>query len=121
VFGPPQPKERARRGSDGKWRTPTATRQYEAAVRAVATLSRPRRGSRLQWPLDARYEVTIVTYFANARRRDVDNVAKACLDALNGVAWRDDSQVMRLVVERGEVDKAQPRTVVTINLASEGS
>ena len=33
-------------------------------------------------------------------RFDVDNVAKACLDALTGVIWRDDSQVIRLLVEK---------------------
>jgi Holliday junction resolvase RusA-like endonuclease len=33
-------------------------------------------------------------------RQDVDNVAKAVLDALNGVAWVDDTQVRRLVVEK---------------------
>ena len=34
------------------------------------------------------------------KRLDVDNVAKACLDALTGVLWRDDSQVMRLEVQK---------------------
>lgn len=33
-------------------------------------------------------------------RPDADNYAKACLDALNRVAWRDDSQVTRLTVEK---------------------
>lgn len=33
-------------------------------------------------------------------RADVDNAAKAVLDSLNGVAWEDDSQVQRLVVEK---------------------
>ena len=33
-------------------------------------------------------------------RQDVDNVAKAVLDALNGVAWVDDTQVRRLVIEK---------------------
>jgi len=33
-------------------------------------------------------------------RCDLDNCAKAVLDALNGVAWVDDSQVSRLVVEK---------------------
>jgi len=33
-------------------------------------------------------------------RQDVDNVAKAVLDALTGVAWEDDRQVRRLVIEK---------------------
>lgn len=33
-------------------------------------------------------------------RPDLDNCAKAVLDALNGVAWEDDAQVVRLVVSK---------------------
>jgi crossover junction endodeoxyribonuclease RusA len=33
-------------------------------------------------------------------RVDVDNVAKACLDALTGLLWRDDRQVVRLSIEK---------------------
>jgi crossover junction endodeoxyribonuclease RusA len=33
-------------------------------------------------------------------RCDVDNVAKAILDSLTGIAWEDDAQVARLVVEK---------------------
>ncbi|MEQ8665528.1 MAG: RusA family crossover junction endodeoxyribonuclease [Rhodospirillales bacterium] len=40
----------------------------------------------------------------NGRRLDCDNVAKACLDALTGVLWIDDSQVVRLVVEKVQSD-----------------
>ena len=45
-------------------------------------------------------------------RIDIDNAAKAVLDALNGVAWEDDAQVRRLVVEKSY--GPQGRTVVTI-------
>lgn len=34
------------------------------------------------------------------RPPDVDNVAKACLDALSGIVWRDDRQVVSLTVEK---------------------
>ena len=45
-------------------------------------------------------------------RADVDNAAKAVLDSLNGVAWEDDSQVQRLVVEKSY--GAEARTTVRI-------
>lgn len=31
---------------------------------------------------------------------DVDNIAKAVLDALNGIAWHDDSQIVSLFIEK---------------------
>lgn len=34
------------------------------------------------------------------RRDDADNVAKLCLDALNGVFWQDDTQVVSLYVQK---------------------
>lgn len=39
------------------------------------------------------------------RKLDCDNVAKACLDALTGVVWRDDSQVVRLSAEKVQSDR----------------
>lgn len=45
-------------------------------------------------------------------RADVDNAAKAVLDSLNGIAWEDDSQVQRLVVEKSYGTEA--RTTVRI-------
>lgn len=47
------------------------------------------------------FEVTIwIEQPGNGRRLDCDNVAKACLDALTGIVWIDDSQVVRLHVEK---------------------
>ncbi|MBR3795752.1 MAG: RusA family crossover junction endodeoxyribonuclease [Clostridia bacterium] len=34
------------------------------------------------------------------KKPDVDNVAKAVLDALNGVAWNDDKQITLLIVQK---------------------
>lgn len=36
----------------------------------------------------------------HTKKADVDNLAKAVMDALNGVAWVDDSQVIRLSVAK---------------------
>ena len=46
-------------------------------------------------------------------RPDVDNAAKAVLDSLNGIAWVDDSQVGRLVVEKSY--GVEGRTTVRIS------
>lgn len=46
-------------------------------------------------------------------RCDLDNCAKAVLDSLNGVAWVDDSQVSRLVVEKSY--GTEGRTTVRIS------
>lgn len=46
------------------------------------------------------------------KKPDIDNVAKAILDALNGIAWVDDKQVVRLVAYKRYHDP--PGLIVTI-------
>jgi Holliday junction resolvase RusA-like endonuclease len=46
-------------------------------------------------------------------RADLDNCAKGVLDSLNGVAWHDDSQVSRLVLEKSY--GTEGRTTVRIS------
>ena len=61
------------------------------------------RGRRLK-PLDGPLEIFIDVYPPDRRRRDVDNVQKALLDALaHGGAYHDDSQIARLTIERQAV------------------
>lgn len=80
-------------------------RTYAAKVRAsVAELG-------LQ-PADGPLSVT-VTAFRPQKRGDLDNVLKAALDALNGVAWTDDSQVVELHAWRKD-DKHNPRLEVHV-------
>ena len=45
---------------------------------------------------------------------DVDNVAKSVLDALNGVAYRDDSQVVSLSVLKCDRTRVPTRMRVTV-------
>lgn len=64
--------------------------------------------------------VGIKVYLARRRGRepDIDNLTKTILDAMNGVGWRDDSQVIeihaRKIVSHSESDE---RTEVKIEKA----
>jgi Holliday junction resolvase RusA-like endonuclease len=109
VFGPPQPKQRARACPNGKHITPKRTRAYEKLVATIAGLQRPR-----VWRLDGRYHVKARVFFGDARPRDVDNVAKSLLDGLNRVLWNDDRQVELLTIERS-IDRAAPRLEVVVD------
>ncbi len=120
VIGPPQPKERARRGRNGHWYTPKRTQRYERAVRVASIVAIAGAHVCGEWPRDARYRVDVTAYFGDARRRDADNVGKAVLDALNPKNgwpgyWGDDSQVASLTVRR-EIDRANPRTEVHVEV-----
>lgn len=70
-------------------------------------------------PLAGPLALEIVIYPPDRRRRDIDNVQKALLDALqHGGAYGDDSQIIRLAIEKGEpVDGG--KTTVRINEVSE--
>lgn len=56
--------------------------------------------------IESRVEVRITLHAPTKRSYDVDNFAKAVLDALTHAGfWVDDSQVDRLTLERGDVRK----------------
>ncbi|MCI5969153.1 RusA family crossover junction endodeoxyribonuclease, partial [Helicobacter sp.] len=44
--------------------------------------------------------LSIIWHKKDKRRRDIDNILKPILDALNGIAYYDDSQVTELFVKR---------------------
>ena len=55
-------------------------------------------------PLDGPLEIVIDVHPPDRRRRDLDNLQKALLDALaHGGAYHDDAQIARLSIERGAV------------------
>jgi Holliday junction resolvase RusA-like endonuclease len=54
-------------------------------------------------PLDGPVEVTIVFTFQRASA-DVDGPTKGVLDAMQGVAYTNDSQIVRLIVSKTKGD-----------------
>lgn len=111
IPGPPVPKARAR-VVNGRAFTPEKTRAYERLVSLVATsatMSHP-----VKWTTGDRYLVEMWVTPKDARRFDLDNVAKAVLDGCNGVLWDDDSQVDELRIVRRRPDKSNPGVLVDV-------
>ena len=112
VPGEPVSKARARTTmKDGKavTYTPAATVAAEEVIRGYYLA-----GERHFVGADVeRIGVRIFFYRKNNIRRDIDNMAKLILDALNKVAWADDHQIDELILWRGR-DKDDPRTEVLI-------
>ena len=54
---------------------------------------------------DSLFGIRIVFCIKNRKRIDIDNLAKAVLDAANGIIWEDDRQVRELTAKRS-TDKA---------------
>lgn len=114
IPGKPQGKARPRFTRTGHAYTPDSTRLYEQEVRAAYLEAA---GGRTY--ADAPVTVDILAFYpipksaAKARRAamesgelrpavkpDWDNLGKIICDALNGVAWRDDAQVVRATVDK---------------------
>lgn len=92
VPGRAVPKERPRVGPTGGW-TPARTRAWEQTIAWRA------RAAHKGGPLEGLLEVGIVVRLRGAGGGDVDNYAKAVLDALQPIVYRNDRQVRRLVAE----------------------
>jgi Holliday junction resolvase RusA-like endonuclease len=85
-------------------------RRFRASVVAILAALRLR-------PLAGDLTVEVEVYPPDRRRRDIDNVQKALLDALaHGGAYADDSQVVRLEITKRE-PVAGGKTVVRIREA----
>ena len=69
-------------------------------------------------PIDGPLAVTILAYPPDRRRRDIDNINKALLDALQHAgAYRDDCQIIKLTSEKKEPKPGAGCVRVTIEEA----
>lgn len=106
--GPLQVKERARKGRAGRMYTPPKTVAFE---KKVADWGAQQFEQPLPYPIRVKLLVkdeTVDTDLAYHSRLglvyynkgDLDNFAKSILDGLNGVAWKDDKQIVSLDISR---------------------
>ena len=115
IPGPPRGKGRPRFTRNGHAYTDDKTRSYEAAVLDAFTRNGggfyAQRGEPVSMSIVIRMPVP--QSWSKKRQEeacsgalqplvkpDIDNVCKAILDALNGKAWRDDTQVTRMDVHK---------------------
>lgn len=108
ILGEPVSKGRPRLGKGGRVYTPKQTVEAETLIgwtfrRSVGPLAPP----------TADVGVSLAFHTATGGRRDLDNMIKLVLDGLNGVAWRDDIQVVKIEATVARESKP-PRTEITI-------
>lgn len=99
--------------------TPTKTKDYESLIEQYFLLKYPRYQT-----IEGRAKVTIVAYFevpkavnkaqreqmlANTisptKKPDIDNIVKIVLDSMNKLAFRDDTQITKIEVEKNYSDE----------------
>lgn len=128
VLGKVRGKGRPRFARGGHAYTPKGTREYEGLIRE-AFENAPRRPPE---PFSGPIAVCIMTYRQlpkstpksvssepDVHKPDIDNVAKIVLDALNGVAWLDDVQVVILTVSKLRRTRSPEKLTVSITECSE--
>lgn len=104
------------------WRSVPATRNSRARVliseegRRFKQRCQLAASAQCREPLDGEVSVRGTVYFRD-RRRDLDNVLKPLLDALQRVVYTNDSQIAHIELRRA-YDKARPRVELTIERAA---
>jgi Holliday junction resolvase RusA-like endonuclease len=126
VYGEPVAKGRprfAKRGNYVQAYTPVKTKTYEDEVRLLATKAKGS-GSTLEGSVSVFIYISFSVPKSYSKRKledclsgkekhtkkpDLDNVAKAIIDGMNGIIFKDDSQITSLHVTKvyGEVSKVE--------------
>lgn len=127
MLGSIQGKSRPRMNTKtGRAYTPTKTKLYEYALRQWFCMNYPNFK-----PIEGRVKVSIIAYFevpkstrkkkeaemlsnniSPTKKPDIDNIVKIVLDGMNKFAFKDDTQVIKLDVEKKYAEK--PRMYIKI-------
>ena len=106
-------KERRRHGRDNVY-SPDVTQDGE---QVIAWLFRNK--TRGWQPVTVPVGLSCEFYVPTKHQRDGDNMVKTVMDALNGVAYKDDSLVLH-GTWRTRLDRKDPRTVVRLWVLDDG-
>ena len=116
IPGKPRGKERPRFSRTGKVYTPCNTRTYESIVGWHAKAAMQGK------PYEGDVEISIRLYYDTLRKPDIDNVCKALLDSMQGIVYKNDSQITKLEAVQILIDKEQgTRAEIEIKEACSGN
>jgi Holliday junction resolvase RusA-like endonuclease len=128
VYGLPVPQGRPRafvtRSGHASVYDPAASREWKNVVRAQAIAGRPLR------PLEGAVDLSLVFYLPrpvslprrvhyHTKRPDGDNLGKAIKDALRGLLYRDDSQVVVELTRKLYADRDRQPGVLIVAIPLE--
>ena len=129
VYGAPQGKGRARVGRIGnnvRMFTPSKTLAYEGLIAHCGAAAMAGRAL-IDGPVELRLIIDVAIPASWSKKKqaqalnaeilpttkpDVDNIIKAIGDGLNGVVWKDDSQVSDVIARKRYAPKPQVRVMV---------
>ena len=111
ILGPPVPAQMGVMVGAGKVIKGKRSTAYGQLVRQLTGFA----VMRARWTAtrEDSFSVVLRAFVGTLRVIDVDNIAKCALDGIKGVAFPDDRQVMRLLVEK-RLDRLTPRLEVEI-------
>jgi len=99
----------------GRMRIPARIKKYEQALHDYAKKVMQRSKRRITKKL---VKVKVIYYLGSKRRKDLQNLPKTTMDALNGAVYKDDSQVHDLHIIK-KLDRKNPRIRITIEEMSD--
>lgn len=98
----------------GKARLILSSEYRQKKAHAEALLVSQWRGAKLAGDL----KLHARCFFPDLRKRDAANLRKLCTDALSGIAYADDSQLVSETWEKAGLDRENPRIEITVEEAS---
>jgi len=85
------------RAGKGRFYVDSTVQEQEKAARKLAIDAMNAAGMTVS---GAPIQITITITVTNKRRFDIDGCLKSLLDSMNGVVWKDDSQIISLSISK---------------------
>ena len=109
VKGEPRPKQSFRYTKNGGGFTSARVKEWQETVAWESKIAM--KGKDL---LEGSFYITLNFRLGNKRRVDLDNLSKCVLDAMNGIVYKDDTEVVKLNLHKTVSDDVGVSVYVSI-------